>query len=89
MAKRRREKARLQRQEAKRARRETIAAETENLDSADEARLLNEFRVLSERHATGDVSNDVYARERRRIFVDLGIERSEESEPGGEADHAG
>ncbi len=76
MAKRTREKARLQRQEAKRLRRETLAAEAESLDGATEARLMEQFRLLSERYASGKVSEGTYDQERRRIFVELGIERN-------------
>jgi len=78
MAKRAREKARLQRQEAKRLRRETLASENESLDGATETRLMEQFRLLSERHASGKVSEDTYDQERRRIFVELGIERDED-----------
>ncbi len=38
---------------------------------------MEEFRVLSERHAAGHVSNDLYTEERHRIFVELGIESGE------------
>jgi hypothetical protein len=77
MAKRAREKARLQRQEAKRLRRATLAAETESLDSATETRLMEQFRLLSERYASGKVSESTYDQERQRIFVELGIEKDE------------
>lgn len=77
MAKRERERARLQRQEDKLKRRETLAAETEALDEGQEERLMEEFRVLSERHARGTVSDASYAEDRHRIFVELGIEQDE------------
>ncbi len=35
---------------------------------------MEEFRILSERHAGGQVSLDDYEEERHRIFVELGIE---------------
>ena len=47
------------------------------LESPDEAALMEEFRVLSERHAAGHLSNDFYTEERHRIFVELGIESDE------------
>jgi len=77
MGKRQREKARVERKEAKRVRRETLAAEAQNLDGAQEAKLMTEFRLLSERHAAGEVSDTTYTTERRRIFVELGIEAPE------------
>jgi len=78
MGKRQRERARVQRKEAKRLRRENIVAEAESLESVDEAKLLNEFRLLSERHAVGGVTDTTYAMERRRIFGELGIEAPED-----------
>jgi hypothetical protein len=35
---------------------------------------MDEFRLLSERHAAGDISESTYASERHRIFVELGLE---------------
>ncbi len=78
MAKRAREQARQQRREAKRLRRETLADEAENPDSASEDQLMDEFRVLSERHAAGHVAESAYLIERHRIFVELGIEHTDE-----------
>lgn len=78
IAKRERERLRQARQEAKRLRREAIAAETQSPDGADEARLMDEFRWLSERHAAGQVSESTYLTERHRIFVELGIEKLED-----------
>lgn len=74
MAKRARERARQERQEAKRERRETLADEDTSPDPADEARLMEEFRLLSERRAASRVSEDDYESERERIFAELGIE---------------
>ncbi len=78
MGKRQREKARTERKEAKRLRRETLAAEAQSLDGDQEARLMTEFRLLSERHAEGGVSDAAYALGRRRIFDELGIEAPED-----------
>lgn len=83
MGKRQREKARAERKEAKRVRRETLAAEAETLESADEAKLLNDFRLLSERHAAGGVADATYAQERQRIFAELGIEAPEDERSTG------
>ena len=35
---------------------------------------MEEFRVLSERHAAGNISTMVYEQERQRIFGLLGLE---------------
>ncbi len=78
MAKRARERARQERQEAKRLRRQARTETAADRDVPDEAALMEEFRVLSERRAAGTVSEDTYAAERHRIFVELGIESDEE-----------
>ena len=77
MAKRQRERRRQQRQQAKQLRREAIAAEPSGPDPEVEDRLMEEFRVLSERHAAGLVTEATLARERHRIFAELGIENDE------------
>lgn len=77
MAQREQERMRQERQEQKRIRREATASEAQSPDLADEARLMDEFRLLSERHAGGMLSEAAYATERHRIFVELGMERSE------------
>jgi hypothetical protein len=81
MAKRARERARLEKQAAKRERRQGGASkEVVDPDEApDETALMEEFRVLSERHAEGLVAHDLYDQERHRIFVDLGIETDEDA----------
>lgn len=78
MAKRARERARQERQEAKRVRRQAIAEEAAQPAAAlDEPALMEEFRKLSERHAAGLVGMDDYEKERHRIFVELRIESDE------------
>lgn len=72
MAKRERERVRQERQEAKRLKKESAAAE--DSPEVDEAHLMEEFRLLSERHAAGRVPETTYASERRRIFDELGID---------------
>jgi hypothetical protein len=80
MAKRARERARLERQEAKRVRRLAIAEEAaQPVALPDEPALMEEFRRLSERHAAGLVGLDDYEKERHRIFVELRIESDETS----------
>jgi hypothetical protein len=74
MAKRDRERRRDQRQDAKRIRRETLAADGQTIDVADEARLMDEFRMLSERHAAGEIAEAAYTTERNRIFSELGLD---------------
>jgi hypothetical protein len=74
MAKRARERARLERQEAKRIRREARAAENTGPDPDEEARLMEEFRSLSERRAASEISESTYEAERQRLFAELGIE---------------
>ena len=46
---------------------------------------MEEFRVLSERHAAGKVTDDEYGAEKHRVFVELGIE----TEADGPADADG
>ena len=77
MAKRERERRRQQRQEAKQARREAIAAEPSGPDLEEEDRLMEEFRILSERHTAGLVTEATFVTERHRIFAELGIENEE------------
>ena len=80
MAKRARERARLEKQAAKREKRQGGKSEevTDPEDAPDEAALMEEFRVLSERQAEGQVPQDLYDQERHRIFVELGIETDED-----------
>ena len=77
MAKRDRERRRQQRQESKQLRRQAIAAEPSGPDPEEEDRLMEEFRILSERHSAGFVTEATFATERHRIFAELGIENEE------------
>ena len=74
VAKRARERARQEKQEAKRQRRWDSTAADDPAEEVDEAALREEFRELSERNAAGLVSVDEYTAERTRIFEALGIE---------------
>jgi hypothetical protein len=74
VAKRARERARQEKQEAKRQRRWNTEPADDAAEAPDEAELMEEFRVLSERHADGLVPDDEYAAERVRIFGELGIQ---------------
>ncbi len=78
MAKRARERARQERQEAKRLRRQALSEAAAAKEAPDEAALMEQFRVLSERYAAGHVAEDTYAAERHRIFVELGIESEDD-----------
>lgn len=75
MAKRARERARAEKKAAKQARKDAAPTEAADAEEGpDEAALMEEFRVLSERHAAELISEDVYTTERERIFGALGIE---------------
>jgi hypothetical protein len=79
MAKRARERARQDRKEAKQARREATTSALASGDAPDEAALMEEFRVASERHAAGHFSDEALQLERHRIFVALGIETEDDA----------
>jgi len=79
MAKRARERARQDRKEAKRIRRDAAATALDTGDAPDEGALMEEFRVVSERHAAGQFSDEAYRLERHRIFVALGIETEDDA----------
>jgi len=75
MAKRARERARKTKQDAKRERRHSTSRSDVNPEDApDEGALMEEFRLLSERHAAGHIAKAFYDQERHRIFGELGIE---------------
>jgi hypothetical protein len=76
MGKRARERARKERQEAKRIRRETMADASTGPDPEEEARLMEEFRLLNERRVASEVSESTFEAERQRILTALGIEPS-------------
>ena len=74
MAKRAREQARKTKQDAKRERRHSASpAEISPQDAPDEDALMEQFRLLSERHAAGDITRTAYDQERLRIFGELGL----------------
>ena len=79
-AKRAKERARQERQEAKRQKRWESPDETEatSAEPVDEMALMEEFRLLSERHAAGLLDDAGYETERHRLFVELGIETDDE-----------
>ena len=70
--KRRLEKVREERKAEKRDKRELRRAEGEA--DLDEAALMERFRLLSERHAQGDIDDLAYRTQRHEIFAALGLE---------------
>lgn len=75
--KRQREKARQEKQEAKREKRLARGNDTSDESDVDEDALMEEFARLSARFENNQISIDQYEKERHRIFVDLGIESDE------------
>jgi hypothetical protein len=70
--KRRLEKVRDERKAEKRDKRDLRKTESES--GLDEAALMERFRLLSERHANGDIDDGVYKTQRHEIFAALGLE---------------
>lgn len=74
-AKRQREKARQEKQAAKRAKR--LAGEEEGVD-AEEApdldALMEEFRIINEQHAAGELDSEEFEERRDDILMQLGVE---------------
>ena len=70
--KRRLEKVREERKAEKRDKRELRKSEGDS--DLDEAGLMERFRMLSERHANGDVDDLAYRSQRREIFAALGLD---------------
>lgn len=74
-AKRQREKARQEKQAAKRARRlekEEEGAETEEAPDLDA--LMEEFRIINEKHAAGELDSEEFEERRDDILMQLGVE---------------
>lgn len=72
--KRQREKARQDKQAAKREKREGRSDQDTVEPEVNEEALMEEFARLSERNEAGQLSADQFEKERHRIFVELGIE---------------
>ncbi len=72
--KRAREKARLDKREAKEQRRAARKAADEEADVVDEQALWERFAQLSERHASGQINTQQFEERRNEIFEALGIE---------------
>jgi hypothetical protein len=75
-AKRQREKARQEKQAAKRARRQTRGEDEEPTEDEgpDLDALMEEFRVISEQHAAGELPTEEFEERRDQILVQLGVE---------------
>ena len=74
-AKRQREKARQEKQAAKRAKRlagDDEATETE--DAPDLDALMEEFRIINEAHAAGELDSETFEERRDDILMQLGVE---------------
>ena len=74
-AKRQREKARQEKQAAKRARRlekEEDGVETD--DAPDLDVLMEEFRIINEAHAAGELESEEFEERRDKILMQLGVE---------------
>ena len=77
--KRQREKNKQERAAAKRARREErkAAAERGENDVVDEDDLLEQFRVLSEKHENGEITTESFEERRAKLFEALGLEATD------------
>ena len=75
--KRAQEKARQDKQDAKREKRLARQAEESTEEAVDEQALMEEFARLSERYENSQLTSDQFETERHRIFVALGIEADE------------
>jgi hypothetical protein len=74
-AKRQREKARQEKQAAKRAKRLSKDDEDVETDEGpDLDALMEEFRIISEQHAAGDLPTEEFEERRDQILVQLGVE---------------
>jgi hypothetical protein len=74
-AKRQREKARQEKQAAKRARRLEKAEDEESTEEApDLDALMEEFRIINEQHAAGELESEEFEERRDSILMQLGVE---------------
>ena len=74
-AKRQREKARQDKQAAKRAKRlEKDEEGEETEDAPDLDALMEEFRIINEAHAAGELDSETFEERRDDILMKLGVE---------------
>ena len=74
-AKRQRERAKQERAAQKRERREERKSQADAAEDGglDEDALLEQFRVLSEKHDAGEISDESFEERRAKIFEQLGL----------------
>lgn len=72
--KRRIDKERQEKQAAKRERRHNKSAAEADGEAPDTEELMERFRVLSEAHAAGKVSDEEFGPARHELMVALGVE---------------
>jgi hypothetical protein len=74
-AKRQREKARQEKQAAKRAKRlEKAEDELDGEEAPDLDALMEEFRIINEAHAAGELEAEEFEERRDKILMQLGVE---------------
>ena len=72
--KRERERKRKEKAELRRERRDNKVEDTgDETEAVDTDALMEQFRVLSERHAAGEIDSETYEAERATIFELLGM----------------
>lgn len=74
--KRQRERAKKEKAAAKRARRHARPEDGDDVvddERPDEDALLEQFRVLNEQHAAGDVTSEEFEERKSEIFEQLGL----------------
>ncbi len=77
-AKRARELRKEQQKADKRERREAATSSNETIPAETEAALMEEFAALSAKFESEQINAAMYAEERHRIFVALGIETDDD-----------
>jgi len=82
--KRRIDKLRQEKQAAKRERRHSSEEGGADGEAVDTEAIMERFRILSEAHAAGKVSDEDFEPARHEIMVALGVEEPREEEPAAE-----
>jgi hypothetical protein len=78
--KRRIDKMRQEKQAAKRERRQGGGPEGADGEAVDTEAIMERFRILSEAHAAGKVSDEDFEPARHALMVELGVEEPREPE---------
>lgn len=71
--KRERERKRKEKAELRRERRDNKAEPGDETETVDTDELMEQFRILSEKHAAGEIDSETYETERTAIFELLGM----------------